>query len=326
MARVPQNSMDAYLDVYDRPTTTRPKNSLDSSRYDPNKDYGNKNANATDAWFQTHGYGSAGSDRTSNSSGGGGYQSSYVSETPKASDFYSKYIQALKEQQRAAELQKQAQIDAAVGRLEAMRPGLKTQYEQGAQQAYIQSMLAKRDLPQQLAAQGLSGGLAESSNLALDTAYQQSRNDLLGDYNAAVNDLNSDIAQVKASGDLSLADTALEYQQKIADAALQAEEYQRQLAQSYAKSGAGASYGNTGKPNLTLAQAQTQLENGNYSEDVLSALEYYTGARPTLGRMRGDQFYTMDQIIAELSRAGYTDEQIANELNRNPQWNVYRYR
>ena len=318
MARTPQNSMDAYLDVYDRPSLAEQKKKQQQEE---------EAARKAAAW--KHYDDLANKKATPAASTGGttgGTNASYAAAADRAqSDLYSQYIKALKEQQRAAELQKKAQIDAAVGRLEAMRPGLKTQYEQGAQQAYIQSMLAKRDLPQQLAAQGLSGGLAESSNLALDTAYQQSRNDLLSDYNAAVNDLDSDIAQVRASGDLSLADTALEYQQKIADAALQAQQYQQELAQSYARANTQTSQSGTSKPKLTLAQAQDQLDRGNYSDEVLGAIQYYTGAQILLGRYDDGVFHSLEQMIQDLKRKGYSDVQIAKELDREQLDHIYQY-
>ena len=39
-------------------------------------------------------------------------------------------------------------------------------FENSARESYVQKMQAQRDLPQQLAAQGISGGLSESGNSA----------------------------------------------------------------------------------------------------------------------------------------------------------------
>ena len=86
-------------------------------------------------------------------------------------DLESQYqqMEAAIEAQRAAQLSRiQAQYDAAVEKLERQRPAIEQNYEDTAKQAYTQNMLAKRDLPQQLAAQGLTGGLSESSQLALE--------------------------------------------------------------------------------------------------------------------------------------------------------------
>lgn len=63
------------------------------------------------------------------------------------------------ESQRSAQLARlQAQYDAAAAELERQRPTLQQNYEDTAQQAYIQNMLSKPDLPSSWRPRGSTGG------------------------------------------------------------------------------------------------------------------------------------------------------------------------
>lgn len=59
---------------------------------------------------------------------------------------------------------------------------LKNQFEDSAKQAYIRNAVAKRDLPQQLAAQGISGGMTESGLLSLENSYGNEYSKYKGQY------------------------------------------------------------------------------------------------------------------------------------------------
>lgn len=186
--------------------------------------------------------------RTS-TSGSSGYYPSYGSsntvEEPVRSggsrrDYYQEYLDALQAMREAEEARIRAQIEQAVGRLQNQKPILGQQFGDSAQQAYIQSMLSKRDLPQQLAAQGISGGASESANLAIDTAYGNAYNNLQRDYNNNLAALDADIANVRASGDISIAESANSYAQQMAQAALQQQQQLEQAAESYKASNSGS--------------------------------------------------------------------------------------
>ena len=72
------------------------------------------------------------------------------------------------------------------------------QADNAQQQAYINYMMSKRDLPQQLTAQGISGGAAESTMAGLYNNYGNSRNTIDSGRNDSLADLlagyNSDKA------------------------------------------------------------------------------------------------------------------------------------
>lgn len=85
---------------------------------------------------------------------------------------------------------------------------LNQQANSAQQQAYINYMLSKRDLPQQLSAQGLSGGAAESTYANLYNSYGNSRNTTeqnrlnnLADLQQTLQNNLAQIEQQRLSGD-----------------------------------------------------------------------------------------------------------------------------
>lgn len=156
-------------------------------------------------------------------------------------DMYEKYLNAARDEE-ADRLR--AQIRRAINTMEAQKPELKEQFEDSAQSAYIQNMMSKKNLPQQMAAQGLSGGMAESSNVALETAYGNAYNNLQRDYNSGLRQIDADIANIKASGDISLAESANKYTQMLAQAALEQAQQQAATEAAYRQRSAAAAASN----------------------------------------------------------------------------------
>ena len=188
-------------------------------------------------------------------------------------EHYSKMASVLQEEQRAAEKAAQAKINQGVKSLEAQKPVLNQQFRDGAQQSYIQYMQSKKALPQALAAQGLSGGLSESSLVDLEANYGENVAALKRSHNQQVADLNAAIENLKATGDISLAESAGSYAQRL-NSLYQQQEADRLSQQMAAVAAAEAA----AKPKLSLAQAQSLLNEGIDSPEARYAYKYYTGA------------------------------------------------
>ncbi len=188
------------------------------------------------------------------------------------SDLMAEYKRALREAEDASAEAYQRQIESGVDQINAQRDPLKQQFDQGAQQAWIAQMQAKKNLPEQLAAQGVNGGATESRNIALETQYGNSLNNLTRDYNNNLASLDSDIAQLQATGNMQLAQNAAQYQQMLAQAILAQQQQQadlaaqmqlagynndlamqRDAAQASLKSSTSGSSSGTSKPRLTAA-------------------------------------------------------------------------
>lgn len=112
------------------------------------------------------------------------------------------YAQALAAQQEA----NRANVQKAVGSLQDQKRDTETSYANMFRQLYLNKMKSQKNIGQQLAAQGKTGGAAESTLLGLDTSYsdalrqgEQGRIGALGDLDRAITDaeLTGDIANAE---------------------------------------------------------------------------------------------------------------------------------
>lgn len=112
------------------------------------------------------------------------------------------YAQALAAQQEA----NRANVQKAVGSLQDQKRDTETSYANMFRQLYLNKMKSQKNIGQQLAAQGKTGGAAESTMLGLDTSYsdalrqgEQGRIGVLGDLDRAITDaeLMGDIANAE---------------------------------------------------------------------------------------------------------------------------------
>lgn len=112
------------------------------------------------------------------------------------------YAQALAAQQET----NRANVQKAVGSLQDQKRDTETSYANMFRQLYLNKMKSQKNIGQQLAAQGKTGGAAESTLLGLDTSYsdalrqgEQGRIGALGDLDRAITDaeLTGDIANAE---------------------------------------------------------------------------------------------------------------------------------
>lgn len=112
------------------------------------------------------------------------------------------YAQALAAQQEA----NRANVQKAVGSLQDQKRDTETSYANMFRQLYLNKMKSQKNIGQQIAAQGKTGGAAESTLLGLDTSYsdalrqgEQGRIGALGDLDRAITDaeLTGDIANAE---------------------------------------------------------------------------------------------------------------------------------
>lgn len=152
-----------------------------------------------------------------------------VSQLYDGASVYDEYINELRAQQAMAEAslqEAQAMQDAAikkqvemlVSQIDANRPIYEQNLRDNSRAAYIQNQISKRDLPQQLSAMGLTGGLSESALLGLDAAYGEQLAGYQRDYDNQIADLDRQVAAARMQGELSAMESAMDYQQMLADA------------------------------------------------------------------------------------------------------------
>ena len=130
---------------------------------------------------------------------------------------------AILEAQRKAEEALKAQINSSVAGMQANEGKINQGYEDLARQAFVQAKVGQNSLTENLAINGINGGATESAVLGIENQYQQSLAGIGQDKQNALNQLQTDIAQVKASGNAQLAQTMSDYYMKLADASIAAD-------------------------------------------------------------------------------------------------------
>lgn len=162
----------------------------------------------------------------------GGYDKLYndlVSGNVMSNEQYAGQQAALAQQeallaaQAQAEAALKAQINSSVAGMQANEGKINQGYEDLARQAFIQAKVGQNNLTENLAINGINGGATESAVLGIENQYQQSLAGIGQDKQNALNQLQTDIAQVKASGNAQLAQTMSDYYMKLADASIAAD-------------------------------------------------------------------------------------------------------
>lgn len=231
-------------------------------------------------------------------------------------DYYKEMMADMRRQQREAEREMRRKINQGVNKLEAQKPLLENQFQDSAQQAYIQYMQSQKKLPQMLAAQGLSGGASESSMVGLESDYGNNVNTLRDSYNQALRDIDSDIADLRASGDLAIAENAGTYSQKIADLAAQQKLEQLEMMKGFGNS-IGSSTGSN-KKTLSFQQALDLLSSGVDSQNAKDVYKSYTGVDyfPTRLSEEGQIFADAmeNRVNSNPGSAAFTQQQLKEQI------------
>lgn len=193
-----------------------------------------------------------------------------------------RYLNQLKriqeEQARAQELA----VKQAVAQVMAQKPLIEQSYDDLAREAYVSNQLAMRDMPQQLAAMGYTGGMTESSLTGLLNTYQNTLSE--GErarYNALLG-LENDAANIQATGDIAIAQNAAQYAQQLADYYQYLQSLQAQQQQFY--------------DSLAYQQQQDALAQQNY-------LDAFAYQQQQDALARGDVEYARQLEMAQIMAA-----------------------
>lgn len=130
---------------------------------------------------------------------------------------YDQQLKAMQEAQRQAEEAQRLAVERGVNTLNAQKAGINQQTDAALNQAYINDQLGNRNLAQYMKAQGMTGGLSESSMLDKRAAYENVLNDTRLAGNNALNQVDTDISNLKTTGDLNIANNASEYGLRLVD-------------------------------------------------------------------------------------------------------------
>lgn len=184
--------------------------------------------------------------------GGTSYQSGTKNSYSTMDDYLSSYERQMQAAKDAEEAALRARIDQSVDQLMGQIPEINQQYDDMAKESYKNYMLGKRELGGQLGRLGLSGqGITETTGSGLLTEYQNALTSGEQARAEAERALRSDAENIRATGNVAIAENAASYSQQLAAALMEAR--QQQLAQQ-------------------LTQQQLDLENQRYNNEWAQSL------------------------------------------------------
>ena len=103
---------------------------------------------------------------------------------------------------------KQAAVEQAVNSLTSQKSDIEQSYDDLYRQLYLDRRRAEKNLPQQMAAMGISGGLTESTALGLQTDYTDALRQGEQEKLSTLNSLDQAISDAKLTGDIESAQSA----------------------------------------------------------------------------------------------------------------------
>lgn len=195
---------------------------------------------------------SAGGSYSGGSYSGSGYYGGGGGSEPMSYDEYYKTMggDSFESDVRAAVAARVKQSEDEYNR---QKEQAKTNYDDAARQAYVNSMMSQRNLDQQMAAGGVYGGMADSQRIALDASYQNEVSDLERQYIETLADLDQAIEAARLAGETEIAEQMAARKSTVegqyAAYLLQKDQEAAQVAQwqrEQAASGSAYSYGGSG--------------------------------------------------------------------------------
>lgn len=140
-----------------------------------------------------------------------------------------------------------AQVQQAVNDYNRQIEEAGTSYEDAARRAYINKMLSRRNMDQELAASGVYGGMADSQRIAAEADYQNDLTDLETQYNDTMAQLQQAITAARLSGDAQIAEQMANYLSQVQS---EYRSYMQERMAARQQSGGGtASYSSSGSEN-----------------------------------------------------------------------------
>lgn len=125
-----------------------------------------------------------------------------------------------------------AATDAGVLAYQQMLPGINSQYDTAAKQLYTNYMQENQAMPEQLAKMGLSGqGISESTAASLANSYQGNLSASELARRSAIQDVNNQVANLRAEAEAQKAKTAYDLSGEQFSAWQWAQELQKQIQQ-----------------------------------------------------------------------------------------------
>lgn len=203
-----------------------------------------------------------------------------------------------------------AQVQQAVNDYNRQIEQAGTSYEDAARRAYINKMLSRRNMDQELAASGVYGGMADSQRIAAEADYQNDLTDLETQYNDTMAQLQQAITAARLSGDAQIAEQMANYLSQVQS---EYRSYMQERMAARQQSGGGtASYSSSGseseKVNNTPPGPGLSNYNAVKNNIMLYASRGMTGVADRLIQQAWGQLSAAQQndLAATMRQNGWT--------------------
>ncbi len=203
-----------------------------------------------------------------------------------------------------------AQVQQAVNDYNRQIEQAGTSYEDAARRAYINKMLSRRNMDQELAAGGVYGGMADSQRIAAEADYQNDLTDLETQYNDTMAQLQQAITAARLSGDAQIAEQMAIYLSQVQS------EYrsylQERMAARQQSADGTASYSSSGGGGATVQSSAAGAGLSNYNavknNIMLYASRGMTGVANRLIQQAWGQLSAAQQndLAATMRQNGWT--------------------
>ena len=211
----------------------------------------------------------------------------YSIEANNIQSLHDKLIQTYNTAEQKQLEQQRAQNQQTINNLKAEEPKINDQFKTSANQAYVNKMIQQRDLPQRMAALGLTGGASETSQLRLNTMYGNNMNDLTKQRDSSLNDLNLRIANANAEGDAALAaisnnfalqraQAQAELEERLAEVELQRQLWEAEQEAERQRAAAAAAAASRSKSSSSSGSKKSSGNNNSAPSGTATKSDQYT--------------------------------------------------
>lgn len=155
--------------------------------------------------------------------------------TQRLADAEEEYRERMAEAQRQMDLSTDAGVKQAINALNKQKDEVGDTMDKAAREAYIAKMQGQKNLSEQYAASGITGGPTESGRINLENAYANNITDINNQRRASLDDINSAIENAQLTGDITKAQNAASIAQQAANTYLELAQNRANLEYAVAK-------------------------------------------------------------------------------------------
>lgn len=228
-----------------------------------------------------------------------------------AKKIYKQNMNAINETYTGAGNTLKTNYDSTTGQLkdqfDYQNKSVNTDAENSMRQAYINSMLQQKDLGQKMSAQGLNGGMSETTMASLNNNYSNARNNIDTTRQKSLSDLNQTYTG-------NLAEAQRQYNTAVQQLAMQRAEAEQAARNAYLQMAINYQF-DPGSLSMPKTDYATPMKTqANYTYTPTQAVNYSSGVNTTQGSATINEAKTnYARYLAQQRASGASLDSIKND-------------